>query len=1134
MPVLLALILAAKTARARHKKQDHINDSNVIKPKSSNKMYDSSVNGSLHTLKQSTRKKSKMEKRGAYALDTKHGRISLPPESTNVLQSSSQSTPIADTSLAGSPRANNDSHTATSCATNVLDHTNNIALSSQEINSTIMGLSSPVDLDGVNASFETGTMTDNDNTRGVNGVGNGNSGGLGSTFRNDIRNAWVDAMFGVDFFPLSNNCDRNGSNDEMWRNLSVKQGIGGAGIGSWVTYGALLDPTSTVTTSAVDRNANGGNNRNKVQNTPTKTTLHRDSSLSALIKTKSATLMKSNSISNISCGGTLLNAESESILGESTTIHRAKIGATISRIPLGVYVKSISVTSEAFIVGISPGSILIDINGLGLLGESSHRALERLWRYSGNFDDSSSSLKMKRPIQLRFYKDSNIYSVFLIGSNPLEGIEWAPCGNFGLVQRSHGLAAQCGIRRGCLVLGIDGVGLRELDHAGVARALFEKCVEGSNSVIVTCGYTPATSRSGYYEEKTIEKKSGGTGVEGRPKPVEYSTALSETFFACTTPSMTLVDEGGTKTPNSAIRGSDKGIERNGEKLIASELAAYVATGGILPTDLAMVASQLSLYESPQQQRRRIAGNGTFGPCPVFKIESFLNAWDPFVSLAQSMSYQAFGCCESTYMEIGGPFRTSWDNQDYWNTSAHSTSECVHVIDGIAHHPMPGVAEQVFNAHLMQLLGVSISALMKKDDAPEGQTLMNILIDVALNDVTLCQRLYFLLRCFIEVSDSQRSNEAAKSLELLRYAQRRLSGRMFDKAEYHDANRYCSEGYPMTRESSSTMSFKKVPPLDIAPSESSLEICDVARPGVTVNSERSSNYRSQEATFATQPLRLDQSDSGDCLLIDNLSSQKSASTGITNGGTKKKLKSSIKIRRLLKGRSKSAKKSSNSQVQPNTGPIRTSKSGSSFSFTNVFHRQSSQLQDDALPSCSLKAPIIMPLSMSQKFENLAWILRRIDTMCSTVEKKLVKSFSQKMADIALRPWSVNKESALASITQNFRSELCRINSGSDSHFPILNPIDPLEQLTSIDVDECFILPSAHFPMLLCFNSSISPSSMTRRMIASDDGRFNTLYRTTVEILKLRSSLPLSQKANGSGEAYIVHGAVGGAVKESGAR
>jgi hypothetical protein len=101
----------------------------------------------------------------------------------------------------------------------------------------------------------------------------------------------------------------------------------------------------------------------------------------------------------------------------------------------------------------------------------------------------------------------------------------------------------------------------------------------------------------------------------------------------------------------------------------------------------------------------------------------------------------------------------------------------------------------------------------------------------------------------------------------------------------------------------------------------------------------------------------------------------------------------------------------------------------------------------------------------------------------------------MADLALRPWTASKESALASITQNFQAELRRMNSESDSHFPILNnPVHSSEQLTSVDADECYILPSAHFPMLLCFNTCTTPSSpKSSRLTSSENERFDTRKR-----------------------------------------
>lgn len=205
---------------------------------------------------------------------------------------------------------------------------------------------------------------------------------------------------------------------------------------------------------------------------------------------------------------------------------------------------AISIDSEAYAVGISPGSILLDINGtLGLLGERSDRALERLWRYAGLFSgsgggggnsgiggdenlfkgttnhntsssdnhvlknsngnisssmgtihsggnvtggiDHSLTLQVKKPILLRFYKAGTIYQTTLLSGKPLRGIHWATCGNFALVHKvSPGsIAAEAGVRRGSLVVGVNSLGLRTLDHAGVARCLRDKFMNGVSLLV---------------------------------------------------------------------------------------------------------------------------------------------------------------------------------------------------------------------------------------------------------------------------------------------------------------------------------------------------------------------------------------------------------------------------------------------------------------------------------------------------------------------------------------------------------------------------------------------------------------------------------------------------------------------------
>ena len=44
------------------------------------------------------------------------------------------------------------------------------------------------------------------------------------------------------------------------------------------------------------------------------------------------------------------------------------------------------INSEAYCVGVIPGSVLVDVNGMAVLGEPTHKLLERLWWYERQLD----------------------------------------------------------------------------------------------------------------------------------------------------------------------------------------------------------------------------------------------------------------------------------------------------------------------------------------------------------------------------------------------------------------------------------------------------------------------------------------------------------------------------------------------------------------------------------------------------------------------------------------------------------------------------------------------------------------------------------------------------------------------------
>ena len=236
----------------------------------------------------------------------------------------------------------------------------------------------------------------------------------------------------------------------------------------------------------------------------------------------------------------------------NATPNTQKVGVTLSRIPIGAYVRSIHINSEAYAAGIVPGSILVEINGMGVLGEPSHKLLERLWILEGHFrnlldreedklhdltleddHDTSSSNNgngngnhshshrssnnhgacLEGPVAMTLIKDGHLYNVVLFSSGRAPfGISWAPCSNFALVQRSYSYAQKAGVRRGCIVAAVNHKSLREMDHLDTAMELKDQFSKGQDIRIV-CIYTPAASRTNYHKlNKNKNKNKNSFGV----------------------------------------------------------------------------------------------------------------------------------------------------------------------------------------------------------------------------------------------------------------------------------------------------------------------------------------------------------------------------------------------------------------------------------------------------------------------------------------------------------------------------------------------------------------------------------------------------------------------------------------------
>ena len=143
--------------------------------------------------------------------------------------------------------------------------------------------------------------------------------------------------------------------------------------------------------------------------------------------------------------------------------------------------------------------------------------------------------------------------------------------------------------------------------------------------------------------------------------------------------------------------------------------------------------------------------------------------------------------------------------------------------------------------------------------------------------------------------------------------------------------------------------------------------------------------------------------------------------------------------------------------------------------------------------------------STVYESMSDFLSELDRICSSLERSLQKSFRQKLTDWAVSAWSASKITALAGVTSTLRQSLKQLAS------PLLNPVDPSQYLTKIVTEECYILPSAHFPILLTFEVDRSDEC---------------LFCTEVELQRLIGEVESPEEV-----CYTVEMTVGGCFVES---
>jgi hypothetical protein len=714
-----------------------------------------------------------------------------------------------------------------------------------------------------------------------------------------------------------------------------------------------------------------------------------------------------------------------------------KLGITLSRLSLGLYVRSLRPGSEAWCAGIKPNSVLVEINGLSLLAEPSRQALERIWQYEGHFQDpddivtkSSSgstgsgntpanvALRIRDPVKMTFIRHGQLYYVVLL-SNPPYGIDWSPCGNFALVQRAYAFGADAGVKTGSIVAAVNEKSIYELDHTGCATEL-RNAFESKSKIELKLCFTPSAARSGHFERQLDGQVLHKTS--NRPKVVAQHDGVKVRVH----PLLWKNTEKQTTTDSVA------------------KLAYRVAAGELY---------SLPMKPSGKPQRERI-----YRSCPP--IIDFLESWDPVAAIMYCIRYH----------------RVNYDEH-------RLTMPNGSLVDLLHRSSKPAEIVQMFLLQFLSLIA-----------AGEKQGLTLILLNIAKTDFELARQMELVAQSF----DCE---PLQNSLVALREEQQKREERNM-KDERHSSEE------PDTKEQAPSHSSEEPDTKEQAPKAPLVPTTIEKSPSTSESSFHGGDNESFHTESTAAPT------------VSTLTHPPDAKTTRKPrvfAFFRKKKKSSKRKQMKAPPVMSTAASTTNVSALPNvTEPLHSSRP----------EPQSPLLAITRPPRAVARTIRALPLSPSKLFSSTASFINELEKVCQDIEGSLLRSFPQKIAEWALQPWSASKGTALAQVTQVMRERLAQ----SNKQLPLLNPIDTSSEiLTSLDTKECYILPSAHFPLLLTFNCQQRPSAIKQQRIFGVE----KLYRTKVEIVALQGDAS-SKLSSEAGRAFIVNGAVFGAVVESGRR
>jgi hypothetical protein len=956
-----------------------------------------------------------------------------------------------------------------------------------------------------------------------------------TTFRDDVRSEWIRAMLGPSFVArsLCMACPQNG------RLSTHPKGKGLARLGEYTAYAVTIPTIPTIPTISSTTSTTGD-----TQILPQLQPHHPPTTIGTGTGTGS----------RITMGGcTTITAHTMDIPPDDS------LGLSLSRLALGLYVRQVRPGSEASCAGILPQSVLISINGMALLAEPSKQALERLWQYEGyllgemppNTNETATPTmggsnahvmergtmyattmtpttttstttttttttpnRIQHPLRMTFIYQGNMYSVVLL-SNPPYGIDWAPCGNFCLVKKCKGRALEAGIIPGSIITSIHGVDpnnndddnnnnnnnnnnnklpnirhfinnhnsnsapvhLQDLDHTLAASTLRKLLTNGRDIHISLC-VLPRKARSGFYED--------GHALD---MPLDTLPATTTTEAKVQRASGILAHRTKTKIQRRKITATLDGVEVRVHPLLQSAAAASPRS------------SSLPLSASSPATTTTTTTTTTTITITNQTVSS--SSASHHAATIRSLSQLAFRVAAGEFFSFAVP---QYERRRFY--SQRNFRSCPPL-----DQPLPELLS-MDNA-LSYLLYYHYA---KYDDVKLAG------VELVIPGDSSSQVLGFFQRHYVS---SVRKRQSVETFLLPIMALIRMQGwedsdlaRMIVELAVvgrTNNNNTCGagggrRGYDMVDiHLAHAMEFMA----------RAMDLTTIKGQLATMREKREIQPRQPRQI----PIRIERAPESpteaDASVVTGttvLSTAIFSDVSQHEGDQKPLAKSRKGILGMFRKKKKLSKSRSGSPQA--SAPVDNFNLSSSPVKTFQLH-QTENDSDQLLSSYAAGATAAPRFNRDKLFANTILFLEELEAVCADIEKSLLRSFSQKIAAWALQPWSANKETELAQVTQVMRERLRKFPT-----LPLLNPIDS-STLVSVDPEGSYILPSAHFPLLLtfdCQNDSRNANDLSRF------GADEAIYRTKVELLELVRTAPQPEEATST--VFVVHCAVGGTVAHSG--